>query len=809
MKKNTLLTLLCWFCALLPLAGQKPLPSIAEKTASFQRFDGFVPFFWDAQEGQIYLEISQFDSEFLYVNSLPAGLGSNDIGLDRGQLGQERIVFFNRVGKKVMLVQPNYRYRAQSSSALERQAVAQSFASSTLAGFTVEAEEKGRVLVNATEFLLRDAHQVGRRLQELKQGQYNLSPARSAIYLPRTKNFPQNTELEATITFTSGGEAGEYLSSVAPSTEAITLRMHHSFVQLPDANYTPRVFDARSSYIPVSFYDYATPVDEPIEKFYIMRHRLKKKDPNAKVSEPIKPIVYYLDNGTPEPIRSALLEGATWWNEAFEAAGFKNAFQVKILPDSADPMDVRYNVINWVHRSTRGWSYGASVTDPRTGEIIKGHVSLGSLRVRQDYLIATGLLAPFENGEKPKDDKMMRMALQRLKQLSAHEVGHTLGLMHNYAASTNNRASVMDYPHPTVKIDVQGRINLDDAYATGIGVWDKVSIAFGYQDFPKNISESKALDQLLLDADRQGLRYLSDRDARAVGGMHPEAHLWDNGSDVLTELAQVNQIRAKALEQFSEKNIRNRVPMAMLEEVLVPIYNYHRYQTEAVVKWVGGVQYRYALRGDGQAQTEPLPRDKQVSALQGVLQTIDPTFLTLPERVLRLLPPRPAGYDYHRELFKRRTGLGFDPLAAAEAAADFTVGLLCHHERASRLVELGSRGQNLSLEETLQTLVNQTFKASRQSGLAKQVQQQTEQIVLTHLMALGQHEAASYQARAVAQQACRQLKTFLEEQKKNNTDTDYLAHVELLLERLKAPDKVKPRPHKEMPPGAPIGCDAD
>jgi hypothetical protein len=263
------------------------------------------------------------------------------------------------------------------------------------------------------------------------------------------------------------------------------------------------------------------------------------------------------------------------------------------------------------------------------------------------------------------------------------------------------------------------------------------------------------------------------------------------------------------LEQFSEKNIRNRVPMAMLEEVLVPIYNYHRYQTEAVVKWVGGVQYRYALRGDGQAQTEPLPRDKQVSALQGVLQTIDPTFLTLPERVLRLLPPRPAGYDYHRELFKRRTGLGFDPLAAAEAAADFTVGLLCHHERASRLVELGSRGQNLSLEETLQTLVNQTFKASRQSGLAKQVQQQTEQIVLTHLMALGQHEAASYQARAVAQQACRQLKTFLEEQKKNNTDTDYLAHVELLLERLKAPDKVKPRPHKEMPPGAPIGCDAD
>ncbi|HSK14027.1 MAG TPA: DUF5117 domain-containing protein, partial [Phnomibacter sp.] len=380
--------------------AQSPLPSIAEKTKSMQAMPGFIPLYYDEPNGKFFLEIGRWNEEVLYTLSLPQGLGSNDVGLDRGLQGGGKIVRFEKVGKKVLLVEPNYDYRAVTTDAAERRAVAQSFATSTLWGFTAEAESNGAVLVDATDFFMRDAMQVANRLRRMQQGSYALDKSRSAPYLPRTKNFPQNTEVEATLTFVNNdGTTGAYVRSVTPSPEAITLRVHHGFVQLPDNNYKPRVYDPRSSYNNISFFDYSTPVSEPLEKMYIRRHRLQKKNPGAEKSEPVKPIVYYLDNGTPEPIRTALLEGARWWNEAYEAAGFINAFRVEILPDTADPMDIRYNMINWVHRSTRGWSYGASVSDPRTGEIIKGNVTLGSLRVRQDYLIATGLLSPFESGK--------------------------------------------------------------------------------------------------------------------------------------------------------------------------------------------------------------------------------------------------------------------------------------------------------------------------------------------------------------------------------------------------------------------------
>jgi hypothetical protein len=768
------------------------------------RQEGFFTFYWEESTGKIWLEIDQWDKEFLYVNSLPGGLGSNDIGLDRGQLFGERIVYFNKVGNKVLLIQPNYQYRALTQDANEARAIRESFAQSVLGGFEVKASEGNKVLIDFTDFLLRDAHGVVDRLKGMKQGNYRLDAARSAIYPSRTKNFPLNSEFEATITFI-GNEAGNYLNTVVPSTEAFTVRMHHSLIQLPDNAYKTRVFDPRAGYFEMSYFDYSTPVDQAISKKFITRHRLQKKNPNAALSEAVKPIVYYLDNGTPEPIRSALLDGAKWWNQAFEAAGYKDAFQVKILPDDADPMDVRYNVIQWVHRSTRGWSYGASVIDPRTGEILKGHVSLGSLRVRQDFLIAEGLIASYQQG-KPVSPEMLKMALARLRQLSAHEIGHTLGLAHNYAASINNRASVMDYPHPTVQLNNKGELDLSNAYDDKIGDWDKVAIAFGYQDFPKGTDERKELEDMLQNALKRGLYFISDRDARAMGGAHPTAHLWDNGKDITTELDNVLKVRQKALDNFSEKNIKEGVPLAMLEDVLVPIYNYHRYQVEAVAKLVGGLDYRYALRGDGQPITQFLPKETQQKALESVLKCISPEVLTLPERIIQLIPPRPIGYESTRELFPKRTGLTFDPIAAAEACADLPLALLLHHERANRLVELKARNpQNLSLEEVLSHLSDKTWKMPRLTGLAKEIQLQTEQLILTHLLVLSMHENASWQVKAIVTKHLQNLKTWMEAQK-NNSDIAYSAHLDYALERMKAPDKAKVNVHKAMPPGAPIGC---
>ncbi|MEO6329801.1 MAG: zinc-dependent metalloprotease, partial [Ginsengibacter sp.] len=771
------LSILIFFIPLFTFAQK--LPSIKEKTKDMKKYEGFFNFYREEDNGKIWLEINKPESEVLYQTSLPAGLGSNDIGLDRGLLGATRVVKFVAIGKKVLMIQPNYDYRAVTDNANEKRAVEQSFAQSTLWGFTAEASTGNAVLVDATDFLLRDAMNVANTIRTMNQGNYSIDKSRCAVYLQQTKNFPLNTELEATITFVNNeGNAGNYVTSVTPSAEAITLRMHHSFVQLPDKDYKPRAFDPRSGFYNIAYFDYSTPVAEPITKYFICRHRLQKKDPGAAVSEPVKPIIYYLDNGTPEPIRSALLEGAKWWNQAFEYAGYKNAFQVRILPDSADPMDIRYNMINWVHRSTRGWSYGAAVTDPRTGEIIKGQVSLGSLRVRQDYLIAQGLLSPFKNGE-PADDKMLKMALARLSQLAAHEIGHTLGLMHNYSASTVDRSSVMDYPHPLVTLNTNGNIDLNNAYDNKIGEWDKVSIKFGYAEFDA-ANESDSLNKIINNANKKGLLFLTDQDARPAGSLSPSAHLWDNGSNAVDELKQVMKIRAKALEQFGENNIRKGMPMAMLEDVLVPVYFYHRYQLEAVTKLVGGMDYRYALRDDGQFTTKPLTKHEQLNALNVIINCLDPKILLLPEKIVFLIPPRPTGYTESRELFKKRTGLAFDALSPAETAADLPLSFLFNSERVSRMEQYETNG-GLGLNEMISMLIAKTWKAPRRSGMEKLIQQQTEEILLTYLLALSVDDKATFQSVADARQALVELKTFIESQKKISKDISYTAHLTLAL----------------------------
>ena len=783
----------------------QPLPSIEEKTKGLKKVDGFLPYYLDLQNGKLLLEINKLDTELLYVMSLPAGLGSNDIGLDRGLLGGGRIVKFTKIGKKVMLVEPNYSYRAISPSERERIAVEQSFAQSTIWGFVAEAETGNVVLVDATEFLTRDAMQDANRIRRMQQGAYAIDKTRSALYLPTCKNFPLNTEMEASVTFVNAdGSAGSYVQAVAPSTEAITLRMHHSFVQLPDDNYNPRKFDPRSSFNNTYYYNYSSSVSLPIEEYVINRHRLEKKDPSAAISEPVKPIVYYLDNGTPEPIRSALLKGAAWWNQAYEAAGYKDAFIVKVLPDSCDPMDIRYNMINWVHRSTRGWSYGASVVDPRTGEIIKGQVSLGSLRVRQDYMIAQGLLSPF-NGKPMKDDPMLKMSIERLEQLSANEVGHTLGLMHNYSASTVDRSSVMDYPHPVISLNKKGEIDLTGAYDNKIGDWDKVAITWGYADLRNSKNEAAELNKILTDAAKRGLKFISDRDARAPGGMHPEAHLWDNGTDVVTELQSMNKVRAKALEQFGIQSIPTGTPMAMLEDVLVPVYFHHRYQLEAVTKLVGGLNYTYALKGDGQMVTAPVSKEEQLKAMQAIVDCMDPSFLKLPSSIASLIPPRPAGYEFTRELFKKKTGLSFDQLSPAEAAADMPLSFLFHPERINRLVQQEFEG-GYGYSQMIDALLNVTFMSKRRTGIESAIQMQNEQILLTYMLASSVDEKLSFPAKASVVASVNVLKQWMENAKKSTNDNTYKAHLEVALERCKSPEKAKPTLHAIPPPGAPIGC---
>src|SRR5271170_4501335 len=684
--------------------------TISAKTASAQKLAGYFNLYWDAKQGKLWLAIDKWSAEFLYQSGLSAGIGSNDIGLDRGQLGATRIVRFERSGNKVLLVQENLDYRAVTNDPNEQRAVRDSFAESVLAGFTVAAEENGSALVDATDFFLRDAHGIPETLRRTHQGSYHLDPSRSVIYLPQTKNFPLNTEVEATLTF-SGDDPGPWVREVTPSPESITVREHHSFVQLPPPGYKPRIYDPRSSFFGIAYMDYATPVGEPIVKRFTARHRLEKKDPKAAVSEPVKPIVYYLDRGAPEPIRSALLEGARWWNQAFEAAGYKNAFRVELMPEGADLMDLRYNVIQWVHRATRGWSYGAAVIDPRTGEIIKGHVMLGSLRVRQDYLIAEGLLAPYEKG-KPVSPKMMQMALARLRQLAAHEVGHTLGLMHNYSASTVNRSSVMDYPPPFVKLAADGTPDLSDAYATGIGDWDKTSITWGYSDFAPGTDEHAALNKILSDVFGRGLRYLTDQDARPPGSSSSVAHLWDSGSNAVDELNRIMQVRAAALKRFGENNIREGAPLATIEDVLAPLYMYHRYQVEAASKLVGGMDYTFALRGDGEVPTRIVAPAEQRRALAAVLSTLKPETLALPESLLKIIPPRPPEYPRDREDFKIHTSPAFDALAPAESAAQHTLQFLFNPERAARLIEFHARNTaNPGLNDVLDAVLNATWKA--------------------------------------------------------------------------------------------------
>ena len=825
-----LLIIILLAVVLLPTSSHAQESAVSAKTAGLQKIDGYVPLYWDQSTGKMLMEISRFNTEFLYQISLQTGVGSNPIGLDRGQLGDTHVVFFERTGPKVLMIEPNYRYRAITNDAAERRAVEESFARSVLWGFKVEAADSNRVLVDATGFFMRDAHGVLDRLRQTRQGQYRFDESRSAFYLPRTKGFPKNTEVETMLTFALEGDAGPLVRETVPSAQAVTVREHHSIVELPDNNYTPRRLDPRVGVFGIDFYDYATPITEAIEQKWIARHRLQKKDPGQAVSEPVKPIIYYVDNGTPEPIRSALIEGASWWNQAFEAAGFRNAFQVKVLPADADPMDVRYNMINWVHRSTRGWAYGNTITDPRTGEIIKGNVTLDSLRARQDFTIATGLVPDYKNADgcqfgvasefeyltalDPATDPGA-MAMARIRQLSAHEVGHTLGLAHNFAASTYGRASVMDYPAPMVEIR-NGRVDLSNAYARGIGAYDKFAIKFAYSEFPKGASEAIELERIISDGIRAGMLFISDADARPAGAAHPLANLWDNGDDPVAMLRHEMEVRRIGLANFGLSNIREGVPLAMLEAKLLPLYLHHRYQLQAAIKSLGGVYYTYAVRtsnGPSPARVrEIVPAARQREAMDAALDTIAPDQLAIPARILEMIPPRAFGYDNNgtTELFTKRTDPVFDPIASATVAADLAISGLLQPQRAARLVEFHARDRaNPDFKDVVDALLLRTWKTATPPKDAYQaaIMRAVESLAVTRLMDVAANADAAPQVRATATEALRDLSEYLKTPSQDGAVAAHRRATRDDIERfLTRPDQ----PRKQTapitpPPGDPIG----
>jgi len=743
-----------------------------------------------------------------------------------------------------MMVQGNESFRSSSSNAAERHSVEDSFAKSILWGFAVAAESNGRVLIDATDFFLRDGHGAGNALAA--GGVYRVDRTRTAFYLPRTKNFPKNTEIETTVTFVNevaggrggggggpaqgppaivvtvpgavaaagGGRGGRggggfggglfsgTVASVTPTAEAVTLREHYSLVELPDGNYQPRYDDPRAGYGGLSYVDYSVPIGEPMVKRYLRRHRLEKKDPSASVSEAVKPIQYWVDSGAPEDVRKALVEGASWWNQAFEAAGFRNAFQVAVLPDDADPMDIRYNMINWVHRSTRGWSMGGTVSDPRTGEIIKATVTLGSSRDRQDYLIFEGLLSPYATGNE-KPDILYQTALARIRQLAAHEVGHTLGLGHNYYDSSQGWISVMDYPHPLEKLRDDGTIDISQAYPARIGEWDKVAINYGYRVLPKG-DEPAQLAKILNDSWEKDLRYFTNQDT----DIHPRVEQWSNGVNQADELLRLMKLRRAALSRLGEKTIRNGAPMATIEEPLVPIFMYHRYAVESTASMVAGQDFIYAMRGDGRTPMKWETAANQRKALDALAATLKPSELTVPKQVLDAIPPRPPGFGMHRELFPRTTGDGFDPITPATVAADVTIGFTLQLDRAARMVAQHAVDPALpGLEDVIDRLTQATFDAPAATPYEQEVRRAEERVLVDRVMWLATG-ASNPQVRAIASLKLGRLGSRLRSPGTRSLadeaqHTLLAADIKRFLERPADPMRVMPAP--SAPPGAPIG----
>ncbi|HEY2067880.1 MAG TPA: zinc-dependent metalloprotease [Gemmatimonadaceae bacterium] len=783
--------------------------TIAARTAGFERRDGFVPLYVDSKQGRLYAELAREPLRALFWVSLASGLGSNPVGLDRGASGAEHVVRFDRDGDRVLMVFENTAFRTSLDDAAHRRSVEEAFPASTVASLPVVAEEGGRALVDLTDVAYRDWNDVAGALARANQGTYAVARDRSFVDKRHTQGHPTNTEIDVALTFATAARPGSIVSRIAPDGRAVTLRQHISLLPLP-VGYRPRDLDPRVGFFGVTFKDYGQPIQRALEQRWISRHRLERIDPSDPRSPIKNPIVYYVDPGIPEPIRSATLDGVRFWSEAFDRAGLPGAFRVELLPDGADPLDARYNVVQWENRNERGWSVGGSLGDPRTGEILKGMARMDSHRARTDY----NLYAALMGADAAAADTAFVLA--RVRQVSAHEVGHTLGMQHNYIASTYERASVMDYPAPRVRLTPNGEIDIATAYARGPGDYDVWAVRWAYGIFPA-ATERDSLAAIVAEGLRKGYLYLSDADARPEFASDPRTNLWDDASSPSEFLRHQTEVRRVALSRFGLRNIRVGEPVATLQERLAPLYFWHRFALNGVSKTIGGMEYANAVRGDAQTATHPIDGARQRAALSLLLAELQPSELAIPDTVLALLGPRPSGYDGPvnnsnspvGELFRGRTDPAFDELAAARTLSQMIVDGILQRERAARLVVFASRTTNpLTLGETIDSLVARTWNATDATAKSAALRRASQRAVADRLLALASDSDASPDVRAVAEYEIARLRP-VAAHRSTSGDVMSRAHWSAIagdfarwLDRRELP---KPTPALAAPPGDPFG----
>ncbi|GGP87559.1 zinc-dependent metalloprotease [Shewanella ulleungensis] len=774
------------------VAASDPAQKIIKQSQASQ---GFINLFYDAKAGQLYLEVDKLNQPFLMLTSLPHGVGSNDIGLDRGQLGQTRMVQFEQHGPYLVLKQLNTDFRASSDNISEKQAVTQAFAESILWRGKIVAGKQAIVSLN--DLVINDLHGVVDVLAATKQGQYSLDDNRSVILPQGIKSFEHNADVDVNLTFTTS-KAGEQVASVTPDAKFLSVRVRYSFVQLPDEGFEPRSYHPMSGYLSDQYIDYSTAVDQPLVQRHLLKHRLQKVIPGDAPSKVVNPIVYYLDPGVPEPIRGALLAGARWWEDAFTAAGFIDGFKVALLPEGADPQDVRYNMIQWVHRATRGWSYGAAVTDPRTGEIIKGNVTLGSLRVRQDHLIARGLTAGWPD-RSAANEAAMALSLARIRQLAAHEIGHTLGLDHNFAASTNDNSSVMDYPHPYASIEGK-QIDISQPYREGIGEWDKYTIAYGY-------GSSSQAEALLTSSLEKGFRYIGEADSRRTSASNAYASLWDRGNDAVAELLRLETVRLKAINEFNSDALLAGEPNGELADVFVPMYLLTRYQIEAAAKWIGGTDYSYQQVGGG-VRWSYVPPKMQLAALEGLLGSLQSSSLAIPTNVLQILVPKAGNYRKTRESFTSNLGVVSDPVAMAEMLSRHIASLILTPERLNRVNQAYMEDSSqLSVVTLIDKLAGRSLYQDLPNGRELAIQMRVNAVVVDAMLTAYRDPKTAPEVQA--QLAARFDYIVKQLKRRSNRGSDYQsAHYDWLykgiVNGLEHPDFRLINKPAAMPPGSPI-----